>query len=155
MNGARFAAALVFPVGITTLASQIFISDYNQLVLLVVNQALASAFCFVFSLAANNRRGDGLTNQKDIKKNRQLYQSLVIFLFVYVGVNTAIILIPSSNSCSIAKCFVLEVAFGRRDQIFSILYMVNILESFFLVVLISVCSQLYGNLRGDKSLRDL
>ncbi len=155
MNGARFAAALVFPVGLTSAASQIFFSEYNQLLLLVANQAIGSMFCFVFSLVAKNRRSDGMTNSKTKVKSVKLAQNAFILLCVYVAVNGAITLIPSSDSCTIAKCFVLESVFGRRDQVFAILYMVSVFESLVLVALFYIFFQIYGNLRGDESLRDL
>ncbi|WP_085779436.1 hypothetical protein [Rhizobium sp. NXC14] len=119
-TGEAFLAAFLLPGGLTSIACQLFLSQRNFTALLIGNQFVSSAFFFIVMHASGMRATPDLTSKETLQR---AVKSFVILLTSYIVSNLLFWLFPGSDRCTIAKCSVYEWALGRKDHIFSRLYL--------------------------------
>lgn len=123
MTGESFVAAFLLPLGVVSAAALLFLPQYDlRFVLIAVH--LLTTVCFLATYTFQKIRcGDPLlapledTSRKDLLS--QAYFSSVIYILYFVAIFT----LRLTASCTIAKCHVMEILFGEKNNYYSVLYL--------------------------------
>ncbi|MGO7972449.1 hypothetical protein ACC705_15780 [Rhizobium ruizarguesonis] len=138
MTGERLVAAFLFPLGIISASSLMFLLSYDLRIVLIAGQFL-TAICFIATFILEKKlRGDPAFMPIEEMSFKNLsatlyFTAIIYFMFCAITFN-----FPVFSACSIAKCHVLELLFGGKIYKFSILYCVNFVGSLILVGIISI-----------------
>lgn len=150
-TGEAFAGALLLPGGLTSIGSQLFLSQNNFTAVLICNQIISSVCFLIIMRVSGFRRASFLSSKSTSPAELKRF---VILVVSYILFNMIIWWFPGANRCTIAKCFVYELALGRIDQFFAKMYPETLFGALMLVGILSFVS--YASLaawrgRGVKS----
>lgn len=153
INGAKCSSAILFPAGLCSIVSELFLQNYNIVVLSLASQFTSCALFFIFLFTSTSISGRRARLAKSLSATGYKFclKNILIFSSSYLGLNLCLLLIPTSNKCSTGKCFVLEFMFGKRDHVFAKLYLIGIVECAILVGLISSAHLLVLKMRCEKN----
>jgi hypothetical protein len=150
MTGERFVTAFLFPLGIISASSMLFLSSYDLRIVLIAGQFLIT-ICFVSTyLLEKNLRGDSTLMPSGEITIKHLFFTLYLFAIIYFIYCLITFNAPIFNACSIAKCYVLELLFGGKVYKFSVLYFVNLIGSLILLGIILVLFLVISKMQTQK-----
>lgn len=149
-SGKAFMGALLLSSGLTSIVQQLFVSDQNFAVLLISSQIVSSGF-FLFIMKASQSPGwIGPSQAKVGERPPTFSKEFVILSVSYILLNVIISIFPGPDRCTIAKCFVMEWAFGRIDHVFSRLYLETTFGTILLAGIISHLFRLFKKIRRSR-----
>lgn len=123
MSGDAFLGALLLPSGLTATGCQLILSNQNFTILLIGSQIISS-LCFIIIMHISGFR---LAPVASFETYSEKYPGplklFVILVSAYIIFNVVLWIFPGSDRCTIGKCFVYEWALGRKDYVFSRLYL--------------------------------
>lgn len=118
-SGEAFVAALMLPIGLIASVCQLFFSDRNLNIMLIISQLIASFCFFIIMYAGGWRRSTVRSESEDCV----IIKYFVIIVCSYVLFNIFIWSFRGADRCTMAKCFVLEWGLGRIDHVFVMVYL--------------------------------
>jgi hypothetical protein len=147
----RLSAALLLPVGLFSILTQLFFAKYDFVYLLIINQMASSITCLLLSRLANSVSNNWLPRPKTKESFTGLFKATTISGMIFLSIDAAFIFIPHPNKCTIAKCYVLEAAIGAKTSIFSTVYSGSFLGSIFLFVAVAMSVEIIRKLFSISS----
>lgn len=122
-SGEAFLGALLLPSGLTATACQLILSNQNFTILLIGSQIISSLCWFIIMHASGFRLAPVENPEKSSEKYLGPLKTFVVLMSAYIIFNVILWIFPGSDRCTIGKCFAYEWAMGRKDDVFSRLYL--------------------------------
>ncbi|MDR9813763.1 hypothetical protein [Rhizobium hidalgonense] len=122
-SGEAFLGALLLPSGLTATACQLILSNQNFTILLIGSQIISSLCWFIIMHASGFRLAPVENPENSSEKYPGPLKTFVVLVSAYIIFNVILWMFPGSDRCTIGKCFAYEWALGRKDDVFSRLYL--------------------------------
>lgn len=145
-SGEAFLAALMLPIGLIAIVCQLFLSDRNLNVMIIVGQLVASVCFFIIMHASGWRRSPVRTE----RESRIIRKYFVVIFFSYVFFNVFIWVFPGADHCTIGKCVVLEWGLGNIENVFVRLYLGGAFGALMLIGILPVLFEEFSKVTHNR-----
>ncbi|MBY4607018.1 hypothetical protein K6M90_04975 [Rhizobium sp. 9T] len=151
MTGERFVAAYLFPLGIISAISLMFLHKYDLRFIILMGQ-IATAACFVgiYTIEKKVSGDPPLIAMEEFNLTKELW-NLYFVALIYIFYCVVIFSFPVVSACTISKCYFIELMLGGKSYKFSIIYAVNFVGSLILVATSAISVRTLRELRARST----